>query len=106
MRKQTTLFPDVPRDDQMVDPETGRLKAQWYLYFQNLSLTLQSNYQTEGVKAPSQTTTDISNIKNKQNVIGNIVYDTVANTWKGIIQVTPGTPTTPPVTMVKTFTVT
>ncbi len=80
-KKQTSIIPDIPRDSQVIDPKTGRMTAHWELYHQQLNLSLQSNYQNEGVKSPPQTTSNINTIvaTNQTNLVGNLIYDTTLN---------------------------
>lgn len=99
-QKQKTLFPDLPHDMQIVDQVTGQLMPQWHLFFEQFLQALQTNFQKEGVRAPSQEATDITNIKDQENLIGNIIYDSTNKVFKGIILDTAGDP---PTTQTKTF---
>lgn len=97
-KKQSSIIPDMPRDNQIVDSKTGKMTPHWQLYFQQLNLALQSTLQKEGLQAPSQTSTDITNIKNQNNLVGNIIFDSTHSQWKGIIYNDPLIPTTTTVT--------
>lgn len=85
-KKQSALFPDMPRSDQAIDPKTGRWMPEWMLFFSQLSQALQSNYQREGIKVPQQESADITEIdsSNSTTIVGNIIYDSDTDEWKGI----------------------
>lgn len=88
VKKQRALFPDMPKNPQMVEPSTGRLLPEWALFLSQLSQALQTNYQREGVRAPSQNDTDLANIKDQRNLVGNIIYDETNKVFKAIIHKT------------------
>lgn len=100
-RKQQAIFPDLPRDTQMVD-KNGIITAPWLLYFQQLTMALQTNYKPEGLVIPPKTAAEIADLGNVSASIGNIIYDTTNNLFKGIELVT----LNPLVTVTKTFTLT
>jgi hypothetical protein len=101
-RKQQAIFPDLPRETQVVD-KNGEITAVWSLFFQQLVMALQTNFKPEGIVVPPQSATNITNIGNTSGSIGNIIYDSTNNQFKGIILVSLGPPI---VTATKTFTIT
>lgn len=101
-RKQQAIFPDLPRDSQLVNNK-GEITAVWSLFFQQLVLTLQTNLKPEGFVIPPQSDTNIAKLGNTSASIGNIIYDSTNNAFKGIILVSLGPPI---VTATKTFTIT
>lgn len=100
--KQSAIFPDLPRDDQVVDHE-GNITSSWKLYFQQLTMALQTNFKPEGIVVPPQSDTNIALLGNVSGSIGNIIYDSTNNAFKGILLVSIGPPI---VTVTKTFTLT
>lgn len=98
-RKQQAIFPDLPRDDQIID-RNGKITDHWRLYFEQMTLALQTNFKPEGIVIPPQTATNIANLGNLSASIGNIIYDTTDNAFKGIILTSIGPPI---VTATKTF---
>lgn len=101
-RKQQAIFPDLPRDKQMVDKH-GEITPHWDLFFQQLVMALQTNFKPEGIVVPPQSAANIANLGNTSGSIGNIIYDSTNNLFKGIILVSLGPPV---VTITKTFTLT
>lgn len=101
-RKQQAIFPDLPRDKQIVD-RNGNLTSHWDLFFQQLVMALQTNFKPEGIVIPPQSAANIANLGNTNGSIGNIIYDSTNNQFKGIILVSLGPPIT---TATKTFTIT
>ena len=97
------IFPDYPRDSQMIDLKTGRMNPQWYLFFQQLTQALQTNLKPVGFVIPPLATTNNADLGNRASAVGNIVFNSTTQEFKGIIEVTPGDPS---VTVVKTFTLT
>jgi hypothetical protein len=80
-QKQSAIFPDLPRDDQISD-EHGMLTASWKLYFQQLTMALQTNLKPEGYVVPPKPTSDIIQlIQTASN--NNIIYDSTTNEFKG-----------------------
>lgn len=102
-RKQQAIFPDLPRDNTVVDLKTGEMTAHWALFFQQLTMALQTNLKPEGIVVPPQNATNITSLGNISAAVGNILYDSTNNTFKGIILVSAGPPV---VTATKTFTLT
>ncbi len=94
-KKQSTVFPDLPRHSTLVD-SGGALTHEWSLYFEQLNTALQNNYQREGVKIPSQTSADLTTIETQANLngtgihIGNIIYDSTTKKFKGFVLATDG----------------
>lgn len=101
-RKQQAIFPDLPRDKQLVD-KNGEMTAHWDLFFQQLVMALQTNYKPEGIVVPPKTSSEIADLGNIIQAVGNIIYDSTSNEFKGIILSSIGPPV---VTTTKTFTLT
>lgn len=101
-RKQQAIFPDLPRDKKVVDNE-GNMMPSWLLFFQQLVMSLQTNFKPEGIVTPPKPSSEIANLGNVSEAIGNILYDNTTNQFKGIILVSLGPPI---VTTTKTFTLT
>lgn len=80
-RKQQAIFPDLPRDKQMVD-NRGYIKPAWDLFFQQLVMTLQTNFKPEGIVIPPQALTNI-NLLTGNTSNNNILYDSTNNLFKG-----------------------
>lgn len=102
-RKQVAIFPDLPRSDQMWDVKTGKITPAWQLYFQQLTMALQTNYKPEGIVIPPLAASDIAQLGDVEGAIGNIMYDNTNNQFKGIVLISLGPPI---VTVTKTFTLT
>ena len=100
--KQVAIFPDLPRDTQLVD-KNGEITASWKLYFELLTMALQTNFKPEGLVIPPKIASDIALLGDVNAAIGNIIYDSTNNVFKGIVLVTLGPPV---VTVTKTFTLT
>jgi hypothetical protein len=100
--KQQAIFPDLPRDTQVVD-KNGYMTSQWVLYFQQLTMALQTNFKPEGIVVPPQSASNIALLGGISSAIGNIIYDSTNNAFKGIILSSIGPPI---VTATKTFTLT
>lgn len=98
--KQKAVFPDLPRDDQIAD-RNGEITSQWKLYFQQLTMALQTNFKPEGFVIPPKIASEIASLGNVSESIGNILYDSTNNQFKGIVLVSLGPPI---VTVTKTFT--
>ena len=101
-RQQQAIFPDLPRDNQMVDKD-GNITSAWALYFQQLTQALQTNLKPEGFVIPPLSAANIGNLGQSSASIGNIIYDNTNNLFKGIVLVSLGPPI---VTLTKTFTLT
>ena len=99
-RHQQAIFPDLPRDRQLVD-KNGQITAGWALFFQQLTMALQTNLKPEGFVMPPKTAAEIANLGDISESIGNIIYDSSNNEFKGIVLVSIGPPI---VTATKTFT--
>ena len=99
---QQAIFPDLPRDNQVVD-KNGEITPAWNLFFQQLIMALQTNFKPEGLVIPPKSAADIANLGNVSESIGNIIYDNTNNVFKGLILVSLGPPI---VTITKTFTLT
>ena len=101
-RKPQAIFPDLPRSNQIVDKD-GYLNSDWQLFFSQLVMALQTNFKPEGIVVPPLSAANIANLGNTTASVGNIIYDTTNNLFKGIELVTLGPPV---VTITKTFTLT
>jgi hypothetical protein len=99
-RKQQAIFPDLPRDKHLVDT-SGNITPHWDLFFQQLVMALQTNLKPEGFVIPPQSASNIASLGNTSASVGNIIYDSTNNQFKGIILVSLGPPV---VTVTKTFT--
>jgi hypothetical protein len=102
LNKQQAIFPDLPRDDQIVGKD-GNITSSWKLYFQQLTMALQTNFKPEGLVIPPKIASEIADLGNISESIGNIIYDSTNNQFKGIVLVSLGPPI---VTITKTFTLT
>lgn len=81
--KQQAIFPDVPRNPQIVD-DRGNITPQWYLFFQNLGQALQVNLKPEGFVIPDQPPANIALLTSTLS-IANILYDSTNNVFNGNI---------------------
>jgi len=79
--KQQAIFPDLPRDDKVIDDE-GYMTSPWKLYFQQLAMALQTNFKPEGYVIPPKPTTDIAQLTSDASD-NNIIYDNTTNEFKG-----------------------
>ncbi len=102
VQKQLAIFPDLPRDDKMVD-KMGNVTSPWKLYFQQLTMALQTNFKPEGIVVPPKIASEIAQLGDASVSIGNIIYDSTNNQFKGIVVSSLGPPI---VTVTKTFTLT
>lgn len=98
-RKQQSIFPDLPRTKRLVEND-GTINNEWALYFQQLTMALQTNFKPEGIVVPPKSASDIAELGNVSAAIGNIIYDSTNNEFKGIVAVT----LNPVTTVTKTFT--
>lgn len=78
------------------------MTSPYRLYFQQLTMALQTNLKPEGFVIPPKSSADIANLGNVNGSIGNIIYDSTTNEFKGILLVS----LAPVVTITKTFTLT
>jgi hypothetical protein len=60
--KQSAIFPDLPRDNQVVDKD-GNAQPHWELFFDQTVAALQSNYSPEGLLLPPLSAADIATIQ-------------------------------------------
>lgn len=102
VQKQSAIFPDLPRDEVIANKD-GTITSSWKLYFQQLTMALQTNFKPEGFVIPPKPTSDIVQLGGISESIGNIIYDNTTNEFKGILLVSLGPPI---VTVTKTFTLT
>lgn len=96
------IFPDLPRDNQLVD-KNGIITAAWATFFQQLTQALQTNYKPEGIVVAPLSADNIADLGGTSGSIGNIIYDSTNNLFKGIVLASIGPPI---VTATKTFTLT
>lgn len=80
-KKQQAIFPDLPRDDLMVD-KNGNITSPWKLYFQQLTMALQTNLKPEGFVIPPKPLTDIAQLVDDASN-NNIIYDSTTDEFKG-----------------------
>lgn len=80
-RRQQAVFPDLPRDKQVVD-KTGSMTPAWDLFFQQLVMALQTNFKPEGIVIPPQIISNINLLTNSTSN-NNILYDSTNNLFKG-----------------------
>lgn len=100
-RKPQAIFPDLPRDPQVINLQNGELTPAWHLFFDQFVSALQTNFKPEGFVMPPLSATNIANLGNISAAIGNIIYDSTNNQFKGIVVSSVGPPL---VTTTKTFT--
>jgi hypothetical protein len=79
--KQQAIFPDLPRDENIVD-NNGNLTPHWHLYFQQNAMALQTNLKPEGFVIPPKPTSDIIQLIGSTSV-NNVIYDSTTNEFKG-----------------------
>lgn len=96
------IIPALPRNGQMVDLKTGVMNAEWYNFFQALTLALQTSLNNEGIVIPHLTADNIALLGDNSQSIGTMMYDTTNDEFKGIINV-PQPPNDPIVTQLVTF---
>lgn len=80
-RKPTSIFPDLPRDNKIANPD-GTLTDSWKTFFDQLVLALQTNFKSEGIVIPPLTATQIASLTGTASN-NNIVYDSTNNVFKG-----------------------
>lgn len=78
--KQQAIFPDLPRNRPLSKPDGG-IDDYWLLFFDNLVMALQRNYGPEGLNAPPQQSSSITDLTEAQSQ-GAILYDTTNNVFK------------------------
>lgn len=79
--KQQAIFPDLPRDKIIADKD-GMITPAWDLYFQQLTMALQTNFKPEGYVVPPKPTSDIIQLIQEASH-NNIIYDNTTNQFKG-----------------------
>jgi hypothetical protein len=84
VKKQQAIFPDLPRDDQIVDMKTGELTDHWLLFLQQLVQALQTNFKPEGIVIPPQIASNIALLTGLTSY-NNIVFDSTNGLFKGNI---------------------
>lgn len=82
-QKPIALFPDMPRDTPLVD-SNGYMTDEWQLYFDNLTVNLQTNFKPEGFVIPPLIATNIALLTGAASN-NNVVYDSTNNAFKGNI---------------------
>ena len=83
VKKPTALFPDLPRGVPFVD-KNGYLTPEAQLFFDQLILTLQTNFKPEGFVIPPETASNIALLTATASN-NNIIYDSTNNQFKGNI---------------------
>jgi hypothetical protein len=83
VKKQVSIFPDCPRSKKIVDKD-GNMNDEWYRFFDQLSLALQTNLTPEGFVMPQQSAANILLLTATQS-IANILYDSTNDEFKGNI---------------------
>jgi hypothetical protein len=81
VKKQLAIFPDCPRENQLID-KNGNITDNWQLYFNQLTMALQTNFKPEGIVVPPKPTTDIIQLTDDASNT-NIIYDSTTNEFKG-----------------------
>jgi hypothetical protein len=87
--KQVSIIPDLPRSQNVVDRE-GNLAPDWKLFFEQLIQALQTNLKPEGILFPQQTAANIALLTGIGS-LGNILYDSTNNVFKGNVLTAPNT---------------
>lgn len=90
INKPFSIFPDLPRNEPVVNPD-GSMNMYWLMFFDALVLSLQQNFNQEGIVVPQQPSASIAMLTGDQS-IGNILYNNdsktpgfvgnIAGTWK------------------------
>lgn len=82
VNKPFSIFPDLPRDHPLVNPD-GTMSMYWLMFFDQLVLALQQYYSQEGIVVPQLSAADIALLTT--SVSGTVVYDSTNNEFKGNI---------------------
>ena len=82
VKQQSPIFSDLPRGP-LVNKD-GTINPIWALFFSSISQALQINFKQEGLVIPKQPASNISLLTGDAS-IGNMVYDTDNNQFKGNI---------------------
>lgn len=88
IQKQLSIFPDLPREDPILDQD-GRMNMVWQLFFDQLTLALQTNLKPEGFVIPPQPTSNINMLTNVTSS-NNVIYDSTVLAFKGDIPLPSG----------------
>lgn len=83
VKKPLAIFPDSPRNIKVVD-KNGYITPEFQLFLDQLILALQTNFKPEGIVVPQESASDITLLTGTQSV-GNILYDSTNNAFKGNI---------------------
>lgn len=78
----SAIFPNLPRESQVVTPATGEFIPVWSLWAQQMNQALQRNFTPTGVLIPSQPTAYFSRPIGAATK-GTIVYDSESNNFMG-----------------------
>lgn len=62
-KQPQSIFPDIPRDQSVIDVKNGNLTKQWYLGLSSLFQALQANFKNEGILFPALTQNQLNSIK-------------------------------------------
>ncbi len=87
--KQISIIPDLPRDKKVIS-DNGEMNTSWYLFFDQLTVALQSVLKPEGFVMPKQTTDNIALLVN-QDSVANIIFDSTVGVFKGRVSTDPDT---------------
>lgn len=79
--KQQAIFPDLPRFEPLID-DKGFMTPSWRLYFENLTMALQTNLKPEGFVIPAQPVANFADLSSTLSY-NNILYDSTNNAFKG-----------------------
>ena len=82
-QKILAIIPDMPRETPFVD-DKGFMTDEWKLYFDQLTVNLQTYFKSEGFVIPPLIASNIALLTGAQSN-NNIVYDSTNNAFKGNI---------------------
>src|ERR1700722_5729076 len=98
------IIPALPRDPKIIDKTSGEINSEWYNFFQQLTLALQTTLNNEGLLIPPLAADDIALLGNNAQSVGTMMYDSTNNVFKGMLNVPQMDPNDPIVTQTVTFT--
>jgi hypothetical protein len=86
--KPNAIFPDMPRNTPLMKKD-GMMEDAWKMYFDQMTLALQTFFKPEGFVIPQNTTSNIALLTDVASY-GNIIYNStvpsfqgnIAGTWK------------------------
>ena len=82
-QRPIAIFPDMPRETPMVK-EGGFMSDEWQLYFDQLTVALQTYFKPEGIVVPPLTSSQIALLTGAASD-GNIIYNTTIPALQGNI---------------------